>query len=100
MNRTLLKHVTGNLYSDSQKLWLRLDNQMIGVILSSVVRPVDEFSMALPSDKPLKPREDKIEGPIQDKDGFVRVLSEDQIGKPVAIVDDKNLALNALSSGS
>lgn len=89
MKKVLLKQIHGNLFSDSQNHWIQMEDKMIGIILSHVVRPVDEFSMALPSDKPLKPRTEAAQD-----------LSPDQKMKPVAIVDDQNAALAALEGGS
>ena len=95
MNKVLLRHVTGDLFSDRQKFWLRMDNKMRGVILSSVVLPVDEFSMDLPSDKLLNPeRKAETKKPIEQ-------LSDDQRKKPVSPqmmpVDE---AFTALEGGS
>ena len=90
MKKVLLKQIHGNLFSDSSNHWLQLEDKMIGIILSHVVRPVDEFSMALPSDKQLKPR----------TEAAAQSLSPDQRMKPVAIVNDNNAALAALEGGS
>ena len=87
MKKVLLKQIYGNLFSDSSNHWLRMEDKMIGIILSHVVRPVDEFSMALPSDKQLKPE-------------AAQNLSPDQKMKPVAITNDNDAALAALEGGS
>ena len=93
-----LKRLTDRLYIRDNEHWIRLADRIYKYCKVSKL-PTDEFVSvdevefySLPTSR--KATTKNINSRVEEK------LSEDQIGKPVAVVDDNQLVLNAQTSGS
>ena len=88
--------LTGRMYLIGQDHWVRLADRFYRYCFLSKL-PTDEYVsvnevefLGLPTSKASKQINSKVE----------EHLSQDQIGKPVAIIDDNTLVANALEGGS
>ena len=104
----MLKKVSDGLelYTDGSLYWLRDGSVMRGISFSFITKEEQDFIFL----RGVKPEETKksnmsivdlhnLPGPIQTSDGREITLNEDQMGKPVAIVDDNDALEAALYGG-
>ena len=92
-----LRKLTGRLYIADDQHWIRLADRYYRYCYLSKL-PTDEYvsedEVEFPSLPTSKATTKKISSKVEEH------LSEDQIGKPVAIIDDNTLVANALEGGS
>ena len=92
-----LRRLTDRLYIVDNQHWIRLADRFYRYCYASKL-PTDEFvsedEVEFPSLPTSQRQKKKISSQLEE------TLSEDQIGKPVAVVDDNQLVLNAQTAGS
>lgn len=92
-----LRRLTGRLYIAEDQHWVRLADRFYRYCYASKL-PTDEFvsedEVELPSLPTSQQQKKKISSKVEE------TLSEDQVKKPIAIVDDNTLVANALEGGS